>query len=208
MKSKICIKDNKVGSSGVLLCCCYAPIAGFFESLFTEYKPVWAIIMAPEICKFLFHWQKRTSPLCLCIRDCILPGSQREHRLRPLKMENCSLFSPTHASHSTFVLNTQHLQPPPTSHAGNKQHRCSSIQLNVLKKRGKGPGVPQAARWGGSGMGMRKGPQDRWGPLKGVREWFLRQMFALCQNQLGVPKLHTPPHYQKVGKVMWPKVNY
>lgn len=111
MKSKICIKDNKVGS-WCFLCCCYVPIAGFFESLFTEYKPVWAIIMAPEICKFLFHWQKRTSPLRLCIRDCISPGSQREHRLRPLKMENCSLFSPTHASHSTFVLNTQHLHPP------------------------------------------------------------------------------------------------
>lgn len=94
---------------------------------------LWAIIKALKVCMFLFHLQKRTnlSPQ-MFVRACTFESHPEQQNFlipstppRLLKMENCSLFSPTHASHSTFVSNTQHLYLS-GSRAGCKHHRCSS----------------------------------------------------------------------------------
>lgn len=124
---------NKAASSCVVLHCCYATIPG----------ALWFIVYWIWACEQLWWHLKYACfystckkghvwALSVCAWACLKPSrssetswSQRQEPTRLLKMENCSLLSPTRASHSTFVLYTQHLYLP-ASHAGSKHHQCSS----------------------------------------------------------------------------------
>ena len=119
-------------------CCCYATIAG--DLWFIVYR-IWACEQLLRHLKYACFYSTCKKghfwalSQCLCAHEwvsvCLNPIMSGKNFLIPttaprqLKMENCSLFSPTHASHSTFVSNTQHLYLS-GSRAGSKHHRCSS----------------------------------------------------------------------------------
>lgn len=141
------------------------------DSLFTEYEPVSNYRGTSSMHVFIPPAKKDITEPLLFVCVCVLESQpQRQNFLIPgtaprqLKMENCSLFSPTHASHSTFVSNTQHLYLS-GSRAGSTHHRClSKYSTECFKGRGTRPGG-----------GTEEGPWVGWGPLKGVRWCFLRQ---------------------------------